>query len=246
MNWKLLGIYLTLLISAILFDACENSVSSKHTPVGSLKLEQIYQDSSIVQMENYLTNWANESLPVSVLEEAVLSDTVRHVYQIFRNFYYPFDLERYSADGSYGPEVGKNFYSGINNLVVQNKIFYIFGDKYEDRREVTNFRPNVSFPGKRVLYISERYKTEIDSFLVWGKPDLQSRFSFINGLLKVVPRHWGGWHYITHPEVNFISFNRGMDTAVVHFRIVYEGGESVYVRENGKWRMSSSKLTWIE
>ena len=67
-----------------------------------------------------------------------------------------------------------------------------------------------------------------------------------NSQLKIFPGQWFGWHFLTHPEVEIIYFNSTLDSATVHFRIVFEGGEARFAKNNDKWEMHESKLTWIE
>ncbi len=42
------------------------------------------------------------------------------------------------------------------------------------------------------------------------------------------------------------SFFLEMNYAKLFFRLVYQGGEAYLKKENGKWNLISSKLTWIE
>ena len=37
-----------------------------------------------------------------------------------------------------------------------------------------------------------------------------------------------------------------MNNAIVKFTMVYEGGEAILKKINGKWKLLSAKRTWIE
>lgn len=238
-------IYCLLVFGAILFISCDNSTS----PDGDYaKLEQIYKDNSPTQFESYLSEWNKESVPVPGREIKLLSVPARSIYEIFQEFYDPFNLNKYSGEQSRYPEIGNNYNSGVKYIVIQNKIEYTFNDEYEKRDSLTDFRPDISFPAAKRLYFRGKQKNEIIEFLNTDnhREDIRQRFDFLNSKLRVSPGHWFGWHYITHPEIHRVNFNSSLDTAVVHFRIRFEGGESVFVRTNNTWKMISSKLTWIE
>ena len=60
-------------------------------------------------------------------------------------------------------------------------------------------------------------------------------------------RYWGGyWHLETHPDIYYILFNEALNKAKVEFRVGYEGGEAILVKEKGEWIIKKSKMTWIE
>ena len=75
----------------------------------------------------------------------------------------------------------------------------------------------------------------------------EKRLEFMNKKLNIIHGHWGGyWHIETHPMVFSINFNKKRNLAKVNYRLVYQGGEAIYVKKNGKWTLKEAYLTWIE
>jgi hypothetical protein len=55
-----------------------------------------------------------------------------------------------------------------------------------------------------------------------------------------------GWHLNSFPEIEEITFSNNLDTAIVSFRIRFEGGISKLIRSSNGWEMIESRLLWIE
>jgi len=124
------------------------------------------------------------------------------------------------------------------------------------------FRPRVSFPNKKIVYLTDEYKKLLDDFLgdqhvdlgtenimqvAYAKDESRHRMEFLMKAAKIFYGHWGGyWQYETYPEANSIIFDREMQRAVVYFRCVYEGGEVYLEKKDGKWTIFSGQLTWME
>lgn len=124
------------------------------------------------------------------------------------------------------------------------------------------FRPPVHFDGKKVVYLTKKYKKVLDSFLGdkhvdFGKHNImQPSFSkeesklkqeFINNAARIFYGHWGGyWQYETYPQANQIIFNSEMNRAIVLYRFIYSGGEVLLEKQNGEWSIVKSRYTWIE
>jgi len=231
---------LTSIIALVLF-ACTNTTEVQD----SLSLEEIYLSKSLILYEKYLHQWQSVSVPITGGEFNFLSDTIQSVYRIYQAFYNPFELERYCTSGRC-PEFGTDFYQGLNTIIAQGTIKYSL-QEYEDHIVIENFRPDIKIDGA-VLFLTEHYRTELDSFLNRERyPDqIHDRINFLNQKLKIIPGHWFGWHYLTHPEVSIIYLNSTLDSATIHFRIIYEGGEANIVRRADKWEMTDARLTWIE
>lgn len=125
-----------------------------------------------------------------------------------------------------------------------------------------SFRPPVSFPNKKIVYLTKKYKRILDKFLgnrhvgfakesimqvAYSKGKSQERMDFINNAVKIFYGHWGGyWQYETYPQASSIIFDSQMKRAVVNFRFVYEGGQVLMEKQNGEWTIVSGRLTWIE
>ena len=124
------------------------------------------------------------------------------------------------------------------------------------------FRPRVSFPNKKIVYLTDRYEKILDDFLgdqhvdlgtesimqvAYAKDESRQRMEFLMKDAKIFYGHWGGyWQYETYPEATSIIFDREMQRAVVFFRCVYEGGEVYLEKKDGEWTIFSGRLTWIE
>ena len=124
------------------------------------------------------------------------------------------------------------------------------------------FRPQVSFPNKKIVYLTKDYKLLLNEFLgdkhvdlgtksimqtAYAKDESRQRMEFIEKAVLIFYGHWGSyWQYVTYPEAYSIIFDSSMQRAVVNFRFVYEGGEVYLEKKNGEWVVVSGKLTWIE
>ena len=223
---------------------CGFQTESSEAPA-DISLEEAYLADSPELYEEYLLQWQQQIRPINPVEFGRLSDTERAVYKIYEAFYNPLNLYKYCTTGRC-PEFGSNIYAGIDYVVIQNNIEYSLTD-YEGRKSMSDFHPDVdlSIP---VLYLSEAYLEELNEFLDSDlhPEDIQQRYEFLNTRLSVWPGHWFGWHFLTHPEISIIDLNHSLTSAVVHFRIIFEGGEARFSRIGTEWIMMESKLTWIE
>lgn len=125
-----------------------------------------------------------------------------------------------------------------------------------------SFRPSVSFPDKKVVYLTNGYVQLLNHFLgenhvamgtesimqtAYAKDESAQRLAFIKNAVLIFYGHWGGyWQYETYPEAYSIIFDSAMQRAVVNFRFVYEGGEVYLEKQDGEWVVVSGRLTWIE
>jgi len=220
---------------------CKSSTESENIS----GLEEIYQLNSQQGLEQYLSAWESEIQPIDNEEFNQLSDTLKTLYRIYQEFYNPTDLSRYCTAGRC-PEFGNQLYESLDYFIVQTEIKYTLNE-YEDHKTVYDFRPDIDLDNP-ILYLSNDYEEELASFLDREEHelDIQNRYDFLNTMLGIWPGHWFGWHFLTHPEVDMIYFNQYLDSARVHFRIIFEGGEARFAKMNNNWEMIESQLTWIE
>ena len=117
------------------------------------------------------------------------------------------------------------------------------------------FLPPVHIEGKKVVYLTKKYKKLLDAFLGDNDVDLgennimQPAFSKGDSRAKqhIYYGHWGGyWQYETYPKAEQIIFNPEMNRAVVLFRFVYEGGQVILEKQNGEWTIVDTRFIWIE
>lgn len=127
---------------------------------------------------------------------------------------------------------------------------------------IINFRPKISIDNKNIVYLNSSFNTGITSFLgtrikkknerlnyvyYLSEKEVTKRQAFIEKNIKIWRGHWGAyWQLLTYPQVNIMVFDKNREYVKVFFRIVYQGGEAYLKKENGKWSLISSKLTWIE
>ena len=104
------------------------------------------------------------------------------------------------------------------------------------------------FNNKKVLHFTSMYQNMLNRFLSEenGDDEAIERYHFLKSEIRIIPGHWGGWHIVTHPEVNFIKLEPGLDSATVFYRTYYEGGNAAFKLENNNWIMKNAGLTWIE
>ena len=124
------------------------------------------------------------------------------------------------------------------------------------------FRPPVSFPSKKIVYLTYDYVQLLNKYLgnthvelgengimqpAYSKDESRQRMLFLSKAAKIFYGHWGGyWQYETYPEANSIIFDTRMQRAVVNFRFIYEGGEVYLEKKDGEWTVVSGELTWME
>jgi len=233
------------------------------------KLKKAYEAKSQSQLESFLQQWQSESKPISFPDS--LSDLQKDVYQIYEDFYNPFNLSRVGSG-----EWGDSLYAGIDYVIIQNQLlinwyktdtlnfrFFENTDSLILSKEmIGNFRPDITFEQAKTLYLFPQYLKIINTFLrsksyplgfggimnpSRAKGESAERLQFLNEKLKIIHGHWGGyWHIETHPYVYSIEFNKDRTIASVNFRLGYQGGSATYIKKDGKWEMKQAGLTWIE
>lgn len=98
-------------------------LSGLHGQDQSQVLESAYRNNSHKQLDSFFTRWSIETPSLSSAEIHRLNDTARNVYELFKQFYDPLDIQRMG-----GSEFGNKIYAGTKYLVVQDKIMYGFAD----------------------------------------------------------------------------------------------------------------------
>lgn len=158
---------------------------------------------------------------------------------------------------------------GLDSLIFLNNFYgenwYIkkrFKNNELHTDTLTNFRPNIVFEGKDILYLSpvhdiilttflgsriQKGKGRISNVRYLSNREVEKRRTFLEKKLKVWRGHWGAyWLLISFPEVTSIVFDREMKYAKIFYKLIYQGGEAYLMNDDGKWKMISAQLTWIE
>mgnify|MGYP006293641365 CR=1 FL=1 len=134
--------------------------------------------------------------------------------------------------------------------------------EYSDKDSIMDFQPNLIFNDIGILYFRPKYTRAISDFLknkhhklgfggimnpARAKGKSEKRLNWINQKIKVFHGHWGGyWQMTTYPRVTQILFDKKRETAIVFFRMIYEGGEAFYKKIDDKWTLIDAKRTWME
>jgi hypothetical protein len=206
-------------------------------------LETAYKDDDTDLLLDFFVQWQNAYAPRNKEEIASQSEIVQAAYEIYGEFYTPFDLERI-GESEWGPDI----YEYVQFVVIQSELA-VETPEMETAEVIRDFRPDLELEGAEALYLSQEYRQVLEGFLSeadHGREELISRLEFLNQFIRIYPGHWGGWHLETHPLVSSITLDSELTKAIVYFRLIYQGGEAQFRKRDGQWKMIDSKLTWIE
>jgi hypothetical protein len=254
---KCIGILLLILIACEKNKDTGNNLNPNVDEILS-QLNSAYNSSSVSAFTDILINWHNQYTPKTI--STATNEAEKAVYQIYQVFYDPFNIDKYGQH-----EWGNSMYAGCNYAIIQNRIYFNIGENEPDYTHcdsVNNFRPVINLPGKIALYLTDDYHAAIYAFLgseyyPYGNEEYMGtepvteeawdHYQFLNQVLYIIPGHWGPyWHVETHPYIQFITFDTGMQTAKIEFRIGYMFGEAVFEKNNTDWVMTSSIINAIE
>jgi hypothetical protein len=218
------------------------------------ELMKAYRNDCISCLEQILINWRDEFHPNSNIP-----DSLKDVYDVYKEFYSPWDLARISES-----EFGHDIYKNVTYYIIQStcRYDYYFRNYGNEFQTITEFRPSIKNEAINLLYLSPVYESAINCFLgseyipagyynimTPALPQGESylRYEFLRNFLRFFHGHWGNyWHLETHPEVERISFNITKDSAQVFFRLGYQGGEVILGRDSVNWIIVDHYMTWIE
>lgn len=73
-----------------------------------------------------------------------------------------------------------------------------------------------------------------------------SVMAFLNRAFRVIPGHWGGWHFATFPTISEIVFiDSGRTRALVRVTVGYAGGDVLFEKQDEVWRATKLNQTWV-
>ena len=219
------------------------------------KLMEAYNESCTSCLEQILLDWKSVSIP-----DSDIPDSLKFIYDVYKEFYSPWNLARISDS-----EFGDYIYEGVSYYIIQNILRYDYNltpGTYGNYYTIKPFQPEITNDTINVLYLKNEYMLALNFFLgsnplIGGSydymlPDLSvgeinDRYSFLHNYLLFFHGHWGNyWHLETHPEVSNISFNYSRDSALVFFRLGYQGGEVTLSKVNYEWVIVEHRMTWVE
>ncbi len=230
------------------------------------RLNKAYLEQSKLKLSEFFRGWSKVSTAHTDKQIEGLPQAFHYAYNIFEDFYQPHNLKRIGD-----PEWGTEQFSKVSYFIVQSEINVvvtneIIKDPFENNSSITifdgtmnNFKPQIK-GNIKALFLDGNHSYILKKFL--GNEEVpvgqngimstskavgesEKRQGFLNQYLKIYNGHWGGWKLVTDPTVTKINFNKNYDRAVVYFSLVYEGGEAIYEKKNGKWVFIKSQLTWI-
>jgi len=241
----------------------------REDPPSELKeLTDIYKKRDEAGFTEFIKTWSETYKPIPTSSLRQLPEVVRSSYEIFQLFYSPFNIKRIG-----GSEWGDKINEGSKCVVVQDTLNirivkslanYNMTDCPEDlcALQIAKFRPRLALKSKTVLRLTDKYERTLNSFLgtdhtplgmgnimspAQSSGESERRSDFLRKQFLVIQGHWGGyWELLTQPQVEYIVFNPELTEAIVHFQIVYEGGEATFKRAGGQWKMVKAVRTWIQ
>ena len=129
-------------------------------------------------------------------------------------------------------------------------------------RTIRYFAPAIKIPETRIVHLTPSLTKSFHDFLgedftEAGIPDIMSpanakgvsreKLAAAREVITIFSAHWGdGWHLASHPEVEQILVDENVARAVVAFRIAYQGGYAFMEKAEEGWRVTESRIDWIE
>jgi hypothetical protein len=120
---------------------------------------------------------------------------------------------------------------------------------------IKDIYPDLKFLDKKILYLTDDYKTTLDLFTFCPDRRYPEYFTrdlkriFLQPELELSKNHDGMiYHYITFPKIQYIQLNQDFNKALIHFRSSSNtGGIAKYEFVNGYWiRMEYDRERWIQ
>jgi hypothetical protein len=227
------------------------------------RLEAAYNQAHLAGFSQVFEEW-NERIQSNSKDFIEQNDTIKAVFDVYREFYKPRDLLKL---GKW--EWGNELNSNSKYVVIENKLLFSIDDNFEEfnwqnakQDSIINFRPPIDLETNEVLYLTEEYSEAFRRFLGNessevgegnlmnpSKPEGESenRYKMIRKFIPVLQGHWGRhWHLETHPAISTIILNKSLTKSKVHFRVGYQGGETLLEKRNRAWAIINSQATWIE
>jgi hypothetical protein len=216
-------------------------------------LEKAYKNNSKDELKNFLDAWGLEITPITDEELSTYNDTIREAYKAFVDFY-NFNFSKLDIMHPSDAKEYRSLYKNIDFLIVQNKLKICFVNKINFNSltqegyltdSILNFRPVIRRSNKTPLYLTKKYDDALNIFLGWGFAcdGSTDKRAFLENYIKIYAGHWYGWHLSAVPEVYYITFDKNMKYAVVHYRISSCTGGKIAIKKDGnRWVFFSSNI----
>ncbi len=265
-NW-----ILTLLVG-LMFCSCADQEKVEFEPYAPKyeanelisQLDSAFTSQNPLKLVDFFKTW-NLDIQPNNEKFTDQNEIIKSVYEIYKAFYSPNNPSKLGQWEDFNKPDDSLAY-----FVIQNMIYYSVIPDFEKFQwetskidSINNFKPRLEHLGQEgILYLTNEYNSALNGFLGYEhnkfgagnvmspsfvKGETEKRYKFLKKYIHILHGHWGGyWHIETHPEVGSIVMNNQLTKATIHFRYGYEGGETMFKKENGEWILQSSKVTWIE
>lgn len=253
---KPLKIIISLLVISIWIFGCNNSIEEEDIETCNLnppdqeihdKLVKAYNDSCTDCLKYFLDNWENEFSP-----NTNIPDSLQVIYDVYKEFYSPWDLDRIRDSES---ELEDNLYNSYSYYIIQSSLKYDSNFKEPTSKVpyiINNFHPEIANQNISKLYLMDKYKNAINcfigsrEFLPLEDDERRKRVTFLKNYLFLFNPPWTkNWLLETNPVVEKMSFNEAKDSVQVYFALRDYGGEAILAKKEGQWEIVDFYRTWI-
>lgn len=254
-----------LILISVAVSCSQTEEETEEVPPQLIEIQQIadsliaaYNENSVQKLNSFLEYWS--TITYAHQTETFDNDTIRNVYNIYQTLYNPFDL----SDITRG-EIDIKIYADLSFVVIQNKIYFDFnfdGSIASERDSIVDFRPTVSFPEVKTIYLTSEFKEALNIYLgsypnltnrnnadilYQSIYDVEEKIDFLSQSLAIIPSIWGDyWHIETQPEITTVHFTPDLNKARINFRFGYIVGEILLLKESGVWFINDSSFHIIE
>ena len=249
----------------------ENNAPNKWVAEAHKVFKAFYQPLQLdkIGCGEFESRFSYKDLPYFIVQNSLyrisVTDTLPFKPDELEAFYTNRINQTYSDDS-----IRKKWIEYLQREISYGRMFLVLDDKDITWQKMAisavdssiEFRPQVSFPGKKIVYLTDDYVQLLNKFLgntyvklgengimqpAYSKDESHQRMLFLMKAAKIFYGHWGGyWQYETYPEATSIIFDTRMQRAVINFRFIYEGGVVYMEKKDGEWTVVSGELTWIE
>ena len=160
-----------LLITCLLFILCSNTFPQTQKEL----LYKAYQDSSYEFLERFFENWRLEKTPITDEEYETLTDVQKDVYDLFYEFYDPFNLNKLNfLKGQY------ESYKDEKYVIIEPYIEYKFIESLElDYMKEHYLKKH--FTDSQIVKLSDKYISSVyKSPFFWDEQEYYSIDSIVN------------------------------------------------------------------
>ncbi len=87
----------------------------------------------------------------------------------------------------------------------------------------------------KFLILKDKYKRKVFGRLKYGFGSLNKKRSLSNARVILESHHTNLNYYSLPLKVNYLVFNKSLDSMVTHMASIYEEWNNLYIKENEKW-----------